>query len=508
MTNPIATALVAQANTAAGKPSGIDNGQNDLDSPNATFVDFLMTHLGSMNISEDDLTAITQDLADGTLSTDSPIFNILSKMDMQGNDALSAGNEMFLRELAGMFVNLNQDGDINLSSDILGQLEKISTGELPAEEFVTLIQDTDIFTKLRTAVSEGNASGIANIAVEPEDLLIENIDENSKNNNDDVANIEVVLKRLENLLENIQTRIANAASPRSKEALEKVAEHISGLITRFENKVETQNVFASIDSLDVTLNNTKNISQSDITTSEGFTPTRHSLLKAIKGQKIQTQQQQVTQAGQQQAGITVAPGITSATKKSTVNTFSLAPSGEAGWVTPVDGETTFDVKGMVVDQIQNSIKATKATAAQSTRTMLPPSPAAQQVMVHIQRNANNQSRMNIQLNPAELGRVDVSLTLAKDGRTTASVMADRPETLQLLQKDSAHLERALQNAGLDVNSQDLSFNLRGDGKNDFNSRRRFSRQNKNDDGLSIDAQLSGAQLDAAVFGQYRVNYKA
>ena len=40
------------------------------------------------------------------------------------------------------------------------------------------------------------------------------------------------------------------------------------------------------------------------------------------------------------------------------------------------------------------------------------------------------------------------------------VTADRQETLDLLQRDSRGLERALQEAGLDADSDNLSFSLR------------------------------------------------
>ena len=41
------------------------------------------------------------------------------------------------------------------------------------------------------------------------------------------------------------------------------------------------------------------------------------------------------------------------------------------------------------------------------------------------------------------------------------VNADRPETLEALQRDARGLERALQDAGLRTDSNSLSFNLRG-----------------------------------------------
>ena len=42
-------------------------------------------------------------------------------------------------------------------------------------------------------------------------------------------------------------------------------------------------------------------------------------------------------------------------------------------------------------------------------------------------------------------------------------IADRPETLDMLQRDARVLERALNDAGLRADSGGLSFNLRSDG---------------------------------------------
>ena len=52
--------------------------------------------------------------------------------------------------------------------------------------------------------------------------------------------------------------------------------------------------------------------------------------------------------------------------------------------------------------------------------------------------------------------------MAPDGRVDAVVRVERPETLELLQRDARQLVRALQDAGLQADSGSLSFHLRGD----------------------------------------------
>ena len=87
----------------------------------------------------------------------------------------------------------------------------------------------------------------------------------------------------------------------------------------------------------------------------------------------------------------------------------------------------------------------------------------EQVAIHIAKAAaDNVNRINIQLDPADLGRVDVKMEVGHDGRVLATIAADRPATLDMLQRDAAGLQRALQDAGLNADGQSLSFSLRQD----------------------------------------------
>jgi chemotaxis protein MotD len=67
---------------------------------------------------------------------------------------------------------------------------------------------------------------------------------------------------------------------------------------------------------------------------------------------------------------------------------------------------------------------------------------------------------DIRLDPPELGRVQVQLTTDDTGRSLANVVVDKPQTLELLQRDSQNLNRALHDAGLDVSNNGLNFSLR------------------------------------------------
>ncbi|WP_298364693.1 flagellar hook-length control protein FliK [Azospirillum sp.] len=112
------------------------------------------------------------------------------------------------------------------------------------------------------------------------------------------------------------------------------------------------------------------------------------------------------------------------------------------------------------------IDMTQATASlrPSRGTAGAPLGVPDQVAVHIKKNvADDVDQFTINLHPAELGRIDIKLDIGADGRVSAMVAVEKAQTLELLQRDSRGLERALQDAGLQTDSNSLSFSLRGDG---------------------------------------------
>src|SRR5262249_7641119 len=71
-------------------------------------------------------------------------------------------------------------------------------------------------------------------------------------------------------------------------------------------------------------------------------------------------------------------------------------------------------------------------------------------------------KVTIQLKPVELGRIDVKLEMSEDQKVRVTVTADNKETLALLQGDHKTLERALNDAGLRTDTNNLQFNLRSE----------------------------------------------
>ena len=70
------------------------------------------------------------------------------------------------------------------------------------------------------------------------------------------------------------------------------------------------------------------------------------------------------------------------------------------------------------------------------------------------------NRFEIRLDPPELGRIEVRLDVDRDGNVTSRLTVERADTLDLLRRDAAGLERALQDAGLKTANNGLQFSLR------------------------------------------------
>lgn len=76
------------------------------------------------------------------------------------------------------------------------------------------------------------------------------------------------------------------------------------------------------------------------------------------------------------------------------------------------------------------------------------------------RSKDGSRQFDIRLDPPELGRIEVKLDVDKTGQVNTHLTVDRPETLDLLRRDSQGLERALQQAGLKTSDGGLEFSLR------------------------------------------------
>ncbi len=104
------------------------------------------------------------------------------------------------------------------------------------------------------------------------------------------------------------------------------------------------------------------------------------------------------------------------------------------------------------------------TEALQTPNQTQSSHLATQVAVEMARNLKNaQTKFQMRFDPPELGRVDVNMKVSADGSVQAHLIVERPETLDMFLRDQRGLERALEAAGLNTNSNDLQFSLKQQG---------------------------------------------
>ena len=84
----------------------------------------------------------------------------------------------------------------------------------------------------------------------------------------------------------------------------------------------------------------------------------------------------------------------------------------------------------------------------------------QQIALAIERAVNGELRqLTIQLSPRELGTIEIAIELDADRRLTVAILAERPETLDLLRQDSRQLERLLGQHGVNLADAGLEFGL-------------------------------------------------
>lgn len=106
-------------------------------------------------------------------------------------------------------------------------------------------------------------------------------------------------------------------------------------------------------------------------------------------------------------------------------------------------------------------------SADAVPATLPPTPSARPTAPVlageiVRAVGRGDDRLTVELQPAELGRVQVALSFDGEGRLRAEFAVDRPDTLQLLQRDAQALEESLGGGGLQLADAGLSFGLRRD----------------------------------------------
>jgi|GEM_PF-5858845 len=101
------------------------------------------------------------------------------------------------------------------------------------------------------------------------------------------------------------------------------------------------------------------------------------------------------------------------------------------------------------------------------------------------------SNISVQLRPKELGKVDISIQVASDGKTHVMVMAEKTDTLNMLQKESSSLRGMLTDA-LKTDSGNLNFSFQQSGSDAW--KQQFA-DNQFGNQKITDSDLSGLNND-------------
>ena len=156
----------------------------------------------------------------------------------------------------------------------------------------------------------------------------------------------------------------------------------------------------------------------------------------------------------------------------------------------IDNSISFSNSSNTINEILNNSNSPKVNRAIHTQTFLP---IHEQIAVNISKAIGEGiNKIQIQLQPSDMGKVEIQLDVSREGRVIATVLADRPETLENLQRDSKSLERALQQAGLQTNSESLNFGLRDDQNGQLNPENQDSNENSLEEENSAVESLSGS----------------
>ncbi len=186
---------------------------------------------------------------------------------------------------------------------------------------------------------------------------------------------------------------------------------------------------------------------------------------AVGVAQVQAQTQAQNQQGQAQAAGPQAIGDAKTQAATAAQTGPQAAAGQGG-----DAPSTQNANAAgQSNQASQTAQARNAEAAAQPRLHAFKQQVLDQVNVHVAKGLESgKDKITINLKPAELGRIEVQMEVARDGRMVATITADNRDTLDLLQRDSRDLAKALQDAGMQTDSGNLQFNLReqaGQGRN-------------------------------------------
>lgn len=121
----------------------------------------------------------------------------------------------------------------------------------------------------------------------------------------------------------------------------------------------------------------------------------------------------------------------------------------------------------------------------------------EQVKVNITKSAvKGVDKIDIHLKPEDLGQIEIKMQLSKNGKLQAEIVASRPETMEMLQKEAQSLQKAFNDAGFQTDDNSFSFTYRDDSQ----------QANQNQEKNSGLRQFMGELLDNEISNDNAVSY--
>ena len=195
---------------------------------------------------------------------------------------------------------------------------------------------------------------------------------------------------------------------------------------------------------------------------------------AVKGNpltEVKTPAQQASAQNQiREMPLTMTAGaVSNAAAAAADDTAAVAVSAETGSVTLAHA-------GTVGGEMLANAKASAANDSSSTsfRDVYKGmgKEVVDQIKVNITKSAvKGVDKIEIQLKPEDLGHIEVKMQIGKDGKLQAHIVASRPETAEILQKEIGNLQKAFNEAGFQTDEGSLSFSFRDDGQAGQNQER-------------------------------------
>ncbi|MCE3232340.1 MAG: hypothetical protein K0R98_597 [Rickettsiaceae bacterium] len=321
------------------------------------------------------------------------------------------------------------------------------------------IKDAGTVIQPQLISNQESTTNIANINVEDTENAGKNL---SADNLTALTSDENTIKLAEQIIsgvQNVETQTTENAANKEKISLSGIASTILDIATTSAAApvvVQTDVKSAQIDSLlkgvkdsekTEGLDNDANIQA--VTKEEATKPVVNQLSDGQKQQNTQNQTNVANnQIAQNQAAANDVHAETHAQKNNATSSkaepvtqtapdallqASLSNSSD---IAPADNLFKFQKYVNATDNVANNMNANR-TAAENVIA---------QIKFGVSSLSKTDSTISIQLHPKDLGSVDVRMEIGHDGKTKVSIMAEKTDTLNLLQKEASSLKNMLQDA--------------------------------------------------------------